>query len=104
MMELELETVDELANRKIYCTADRTVDSYSMNFLWINTDVQDEETDQYILSDDTLDEFRDSMTELRRINPRAVISLWYDSTLVTDRAYKNTKDLCSELDIEIRYI
>lgn len=103
-----------LANRvgslNIWRPADRVIDDYSINLLWVNYMPQDRHADdaQHIfgdgLSNDTLNKFIIRLTEWRRLNPDAEINLWFDSALVTENAYLNTKSILDDIDVNLRDI
>lgn len=104
----------ELANRAkheyIYLPSTRDIDSYSINLLWVNRLPQNRDTDEaeHIfgdgLSDETLNTFIDRLSTWRTLNPNADISLWFDSALVTETAYLNTRDILDEFKIRLRDI
>jgi len=95
---------------RISMPSDETVDSYSINLLWVNYMPQDREADtaEHIfgdgLSDSTLNRFTSVLSEWRQLNPDAEINLWFDSALVTERAYLNTKEILDSIDVRLRDI
>lgn len=118
MTELGVEELDYtgyiICNRRcipnIYCPSNRTIDSYTLNFLWINVFPQDRSTDEakHIFDDgldtDLLNKYVDILSKWRDQNREAVINLWYDSALVTEKSYYNTVRYLNRIDVQLRDI